>query len=489
MHYHCWRAAVLAVVASLSPGCSAAATEGIWAPWSNLFQPRSVAPSATAAWAVDAVRGYVGSMEAPGLENRSVRAADFVRVQGTSFVLGCDPFYPVGWNTFSLLEMASEIPCGSFGADYAAGRGKAQVIQLFDAAQARGLRVVRTWAFTVVSAYPFQVSPNVYDETMFRALDWVLAEAGKRSIRVFLVLADWWTVPGGVQQYVRWSRTAFNSEAFFADRNCIEAYKRNALSLIMRRNTVTGVLYRDDPTIAGWELINEPRWCVHLQHAALPADRPRPLASCSRGCGARMQRWIEDAARFIALHDRNHLRTVGMEGFWKSSSARFTGMDASPAPWSYSTGQDFHSNHAPAEITHTACHAWPANWAVGGGLTGIAPGIFMSNWLAAHIADARELGKPLILSEFGHSSLPDLALTSRDAFFHSAFSAIEASVAHGQPGAGDLFWHWYANDDRLKTAADQYAIYDDSETMRLVEQHAAVLGRAMEAGKGKFCSQ
>lgn len=34
----------------------------------------------------------------------------------------------------------------------------------------------------------------------------------------------------------------------------------NAMQAVLTRvNTVTGVAYRDDPTILGWELMNEPR--------------------------------------------------------------------------------------------------------------------------------------------------------------------------------------------------------------------------------------
>lgn len=32
-------------------------------------------------------------------------------------------------------------------------------------------------------------------------------------------------------------------------------------TVLTRRNTLTGVEYRDDPTIFAWELINEPR-CI-----------------------------------------------------------------------------------------------------------------------------------------------------------------------------------------------------------------------------------
>jgi mannan endo-1,4-beta-mannosidase len=36
-------------------------------------------------------------------------------------------------------------------------------------------------------------------------------------------------------------------------------YKNNAEVIINRRNTFTGVMYKDDPTIIGWELANEPK--------------------------------------------------------------------------------------------------------------------------------------------------------------------------------------------------------------------------------------
>lgn len=84
------------------------------------------------------------------------------------------------------------------------------------------------------------------------SLDFILAEAHKRGIYVTLVLGDWWTTPGGVNAYVAWSPTATCSEDFFSDPTCIEHYKRNALNLISRTNSISGRRYRDDPTIFAW---------------------------------------------------------------------------------------------------------------------------------------------------------------------------------------------------------------------------------------------
>ncbi len=45
-----------------------------------------------------------------------------------------------------------------------------------------------------------QVRPGVYNEDMFRGLDFVLAEAGKVGIKVILSLADNWKYHGGVDE-------------------------------------------------------------------------------------------------------------------------------------------------------------------------------------------------------------------------------------------------------------------------------------------------
>lgn len=44
---------------------------------------------------------------------------------------------------------------------------------------------------------------GVFDEKVFRGLDWVLAEAGKRNLRVMLTLVNYWSAYGGMEQYVR----------------------------------------------------------------------------------------------------------------------------------------------------------------------------------------------------------------------------------------------------------------------------------------------
>ena len=46
---------------------------------------------------------------------------------------------------------------------------------------------------------------------------------------------------------------------FFSDPGARELYKDYVSYILGRRNSRTGQLYRDDPTILAWDLINEPR--------------------------------------------------------------------------------------------------------------------------------------------------------------------------------------------------------------------------------------
>ena len=41
-------------------------------------------------------------------------------------------------------------------------------------------------------------------------------------------------------------------------RTCRSAFKTYVKKIVNRRNSITGVLYRDDPTIMAWDLANEP---------------------------------------------------------------------------------------------------------------------------------------------------------------------------------------------------------------------------------------
>ena len=462
-------------------------------PSSNVSSPSKAAVDRATLNAVSASGGVV----------RHDRAA-FVRVSGTRFVVGCPPveYKVVGWNTYTLVEQAARIPMGSFGADFSR-RGREQVLEMLDRAAASGFNTVRTWAYSVGERQPMQTHPGVYHEPSFEGLDWVLYEAGKRGVRLVLVLTDYWEHHGGVSQYLDWAAArrrgggafseAFEASksAFFSDPDCRRMYKANAKALIERVNAFTGVSYRDDPTIFAWELINEPR---------------------CRGCGARLQAWIEEMAKYVKRLDPNHMLSTGEEGFY-AGDARGSAR-VNPEVWASTTGQDFIANHAVPEIDFAVAHLWPDNWGVFtlGGSLGAA---FTEEWIRAHTRDAtRVLGKPFVLEEFGVKGGQSGFAPGRDAagaqrdfrlfrpdwwrlfaeredasrfnasssssvvasYYRDVFALVERADDADRALRGSMFWTWHHDDLKpLARGADEYAVFAGDGAFRATEAHAAAL--------------
>ena len=55
-----------------------------------------------------------------------------------------------------------------------------------------GLNTMRTWVHPVNPQYALQTAPGQYNEAVFRGLDYVLAEAQKRGLKVCCRLGSGW---------------------------------------------------------------------------------------------------------------------------------------------------------------------------------------------------------------------------------------------------------------------------------------------------------
>ena len=64
-----------------------------------------------------------------------------------------------------------------------------------------------------------------------------------------------------------------------------DAVQAHMDAMVNRRNSINGRMYRDDPTIFAWDLMNEPR-CD-----CFPDEIPAPpeLVSCRPECAQKMQ--------------------------------------------------------------------------------------------------------------------------------------------------------------------------------------------------------
>jgi mannan endo-1,4-beta-mannosidase len=183
-------------------------------------------------------------------EDAALRDIDyFVRVEGPDFVVGpdCKRLYLSGWNMWESMEAAAGA-LHLFGASLPEGSsGPALIRTKLDRAKAKGLSLLRTWAHPVSERYALSKQPGVYNEAMFRGLDYLLDEARKRSIRVTLAITDFWQAAGGALQYMNWAGGA-DVEDFFFLPEARRLYKNHMEVLLNRINSINGRQYKEDPT-------------------------------------------------------------------------------------------------------------------------------------------------------------------------------------------------------------------------------------------------
>ncbi|OLE52740.1 MAG: hypothetical protein AUG51_16295 [Acidobacteria bacterium 13_1_20CM_3_53_8] len=206
-----------------------------------------------------------------------------------------------------------------------------RMTQTLNEAAREGLRVVRVWAFgesgagdgTVAGValnnwlrlHPFRRGPEDWNEEAFVNLDHVIAEAARNNLRVQICLCNWWRDTGGVVRYLRW--VGINDAAddtrpfginveramlFYTNEDARKLYREHVAKIVTRRNSVTGVFYRDDPTIMGYELINE--------------------AQAATGRWEERRAWIAEMSRYIKSLDPYHLIAPGTWGYRTSWERR-----------------------------------------------------------------------------------------------------------------------------------------------------------------------
>jgi hypothetical protein len=182
----------------------------------------------------------------------------------------CENFYFVGTNNYYLMVRAAD------------PRLRCEVLEVLDSAADLGISVIRTWGFSdgATEWNALQREPGVYNERTFVGMDYVLHQASLRGIRLLIAFGNYWQHYGGVDTYNRWSYRAGQGSCdgdlacrddFFSDPYARQMYKNHIKAFVNRRNTFSGLLYRDDPAIFGWNLMNEPRWgctsCIPFTHS------------------------------------------------------------------------------------------------------------------------------------------------------------------------------------------------------------------------------
>lgn len=292
-----------------------------------------------------------------------------------------------------------------------------------------------------------------------QGLDFVVAEARRHGIYLLLCLANNFHDFGGKRQYVQWARDAGHRLATdddFFNSTVVKGYYKNHVKTVLTRvNTLTGVAYKDDPAILGWELMNEPR-----------CD--------AEPTGAMVQAWVEEMAPYVKSVDGGHLVTAGLEGFYGAGAHESKELN----PWRIYYGTNFVETHRARGVDFATIHLYPDAWLWG--CAADAQRAFLRNWTRAHARDAAlYLRKPLLVTEYGKFLWEGVAgganRTQRDAFLRLVLDSIYASAARGGPLVGGAFWQLL--DDGMDTLRDGYEIIlpEDQLAATIIATHSRQL--------------
>ncbi|BCG96180.1 hypothetical protein MesoLj131a_50440 [Mesorhizobium sp. 131-2-1] len=227
----------------------------------------------------------------------------FIKTSGTNFTLDGKPFFVTGANNHYL----------TYGS-------QVEVTRVLDDAVAMGANVVRTFLQPVIGSVDGSV-PTIWDWRLegeasnlavkgtyllywdpsqngmaindgangMQKVDFLIAEAGKRHLRLIIAVVDFWAYTGGAQQMRAWYGSSDESTFFFNDPRTKQDYRTWVRHVVQRVNPLTGLAYRDDPTIMAWELINE--------------GNAQPLA-------LRLS-WTAEMSAYVKSLDSNHLVSSG----------------------------------------------------------------------------------------------------------------------------------------------------------------------------------
>jgi mannan endo-1,4-beta-mannosidase len=291
-----------------------------------------------------------------------------------------------------------------------------------------------------------QVKPGVYNDTILAGLDYLLQQMGKRKMVAVLYLNNAWEWSGGYGFYLENAGLGKaprpNEAGYAAYEKFVSQYASNEKAhqlfynyvrfILGRTNRYTGKRYIDDPAIMSWQIGNEPR---AFSKEALPY----------------FEKWLSEASALIRSLDGNHLISIGSEGSW--------GCENDLNVWKRIC--------ADKNIDYCNVHLWPYNWswAKKDSLIEDLPRSCKNTqeYLNRHLAVCKEIGKPLVMEEFGYprdnfSFALGSPTKGRDGYYQFVFSLIADNCKANGNFAGCNFWGWGGI---AKPRHEQWQVGDD----------------------------
>jgi mannan endo-1,4-beta-mannosidase len=374
----------------------------------------------------------------------------FVSTSGARFVVDGRPFRFTGANAAVI-----------YGDEEREGMG-----ETFRQAALDGVSVVRVWAFGEsgeddgqpggvtrdewLKPHPFRRGPDDWNEEAFENLDRVLSEAARHKLRVLICLGNWWRDTGGVVRYLRWAGLPDAADAsqpfginierampFYTNEETRRLYREHVRRIVARRNSITGVMYRDDPTIFGYELMNE--------------------AQAPTGRWAERRAWMAEMSAFVKSLDPDHL--------------------IAPGTWGYRTSwerREWLEEHRLPTIDYCDAHIYPRDDTDSFVDSPEALREFIDNRAAA----ALSINKPLVMGEFGMATEGYKDFSQVDwfrAYFESAANA----------GAGGAIY-WIMTPDARRGYSISYQTTRDVAVREELRRAAALFASLQTEDPPKY---
>lgn len=355
---------------------------------------------------------------------------EFMKVKGLRMEIGNKPYYFVGVNMYYACYLGST------------EEGKQRLIKEFDLLKSLGVTNIRVLGGSESSGLKTSLSKGIQieagktDSSLLRGLDFALAEMAKRKMYAVVYLNNFWDWSGGMPKYVEWTKDSpapdpnrtndwknymLYAASFYTNEPAQKLFQNYINQLINRTNTITGIQYKNDPTIMAWELANEPR--------------PGPDGVDDSAHIEILASWVDSTAAFIRSIDANHLVTTGTEGLVGCVNNE----------------KGFLKIHSSKNIDFLTFHLWAKNWSWydAKDYSGTFPTAIekATQYINKHIALARQLGKPITMEEFGLErdsgfTDPSSTVKARDEYFSYILKLITDSSSKGSPIVGSNIWAW-----------------------------------------------
>lgn len=325
---------------------------------------------------------------------------EFVQRDGTRLTLGGETFRFSGPN-IEWLGLEAYGPLDPMGPRYPS---HFEVDDAMDTARAMGARVIRSQTLGDSIGCDLCIEPKLgeFNPEAFKHIDYALKAAHDRGLRLIFTLAGDCAncEASGPGEYFKDAGLA-GAEAFFTDPKVIARFEAHIGALLNHQNSLTGIQYKDDPTILAWENCN---LCGIMVAFTPGGSNMAPLV-----------KWVDVIGDYIKSIDKKHLYedNSGFLAFEKSGAVLDT--------------------KTPDIITSEYYPHWEKVFSIGEPVT--------AEIFPKHAAKVTSHGKVYVVNEYGWDNT--------DWRTPADLEKVLTTMSNDPKITGDLYWALQAHNDEF----------------------------------------